>query len=53
MDVFETQAKDAPVFTFAFDVDGDSTLFVADGEFSLNPNQYNVNNVQMQPVSTS
>jgi len=51
--ILEIQAKDAPVFTFAFDVGGDSTLFVADSGFSLEPAEHNVTNVEMQQVSTS
>lgn len=50
--VLEIQPKDAPVFTFAFDVDDDTTLFVADTGFSLDTASHNVTNVKMQQVST-
>ena len=44
------QTKDAPVLVFAFDVNEESTLFVADSGFDPNPADHNITNVKIKSV---
>ena len=48
--ILEIQTKDAPVLVFAFDLDSESTLFVADSGFNPDLADNNIKNVKIEPV---
>jgi hypothetical protein len=48
--VLDIQAKDAPVLVFAFDVGGETTLYVADEGFTLSPADYGITTVRVENV---
>ena len=50
--VLDIQAKDAPVLVFAFDVGKETTLYIADGGFTVSPADHGITTVRIEMVRT-
>lgn len=48
--VLEIQRKDAPVLVFAVDISDDTTLYVADEGFTIEPADHNLDTLEIQHI---